>query len=99
MSTKWEVCPTCDGEGKSSAYLGTFTADDIAEHDPEFMEDYFAGHFDRKCTECNGLRVVPEPTCEPNTPDTCDDCAAIYDKRESDAERRAEERMLYGSSY
>lgn len=26
--------------------------------DDDFADDYFAGNFDRKCEDCNGLRVV-----------------------------------------
>lgn len=55
---KFLVCPECLGSGSSSAYLGAFTGDDIAQMDDEFMEDYFAGNFDRKCDNCNGQRVV-----------------------------------------
>lgn len=57
---KFVVCPSCEGRGASSAYLGAFTSDDIDQMDPEFMEDYFAGSFDRTCTDCKGRNVVPE---------------------------------------
>lgn len=55
---KFIVCPNCGGTGSSSAYLGAFTSDDMHDMDDEFMDDYFAGNFDRKCDECNGQRVV-----------------------------------------
>ena len=57
LPTHREVCPTCDGKGTSSAYLGAFSGDDMRE-DPEFFEDYMAGRYDRTCEECNGLRVI-----------------------------------------
>ena len=56
---RFTVCPACGGSGASSAYLGAFTSEDIAEMDDEFMEDYFEGRFDRKCTTCDGNNVVP----------------------------------------
>jgi DnaJ-class molecular chaperone len=51
---KWEICSTCRGNGKSSAYLGAFTRSEMDEEGPEFMEDYMAGHYDRTCDDCNG---------------------------------------------
>ena len=58
-----EVCPDCDGEGKT--YLGwsaseqpAFTEEDFYEEGPDFREDYFSGAYDRTCPECKGLRVV-----------------------------------------
>lgn len=56
--SKYQVCPTCEGEGQSSAYLGAFTASEMEEQGPEFMEDYIAGRYDRPCDECQGRRVV-----------------------------------------
>jgi hypothetical protein len=55
---KWEVCDECGGSGVSSAYLGSFTRDELDDAGEEFAEDYFAGRYDRKCPECDGLRVV-----------------------------------------
>lgn len=55
---KFIVCPECEGTGTSSAYLGAFTSDDMAQMDDEFMDDYFAGRYDRHCDECKGQRVV-----------------------------------------
>jgi hypothetical protein len=51
---KFEICPQCNGSGKSSAYLGAFTADEMNERDDEWREDYFAGRFDRQCETCVG---------------------------------------------
>lgn len=55
LPTRYEVCPTCDGEGKSSAYLGVIERDDWS---PEELEDYLRGAYDRRCDECQGERVV-----------------------------------------
>lgn len=61
LPAKYTVCGTCQGRGKTSNYLGAFTAETMDEAGSEFMEDYFAGNFDRPCEECNGLRVVLVP--------------------------------------
>lgn len=70
LPTKFEVCPQCEGKGKSSAYLGAFSGRRLEEmrDDPEWCEDYFGGRFDRPCETCKGLRVVPvvdERLCDP----------------------------------
>jgi DnaJ-class molecular chaperone len=64
MPAKYEVCPTCHGKGSSSAYLGAFTQSDMDEMDQDWFDDYLAGHFDRPCEECKGLRVVLVPDME-----------------------------------
>lgn len=55
---KWEICGHCEGEGTSSAHLGAFTGDQMAEMDDEFIEDYFAGRYDRACEHCGGSGKV-----------------------------------------
>lgn len=57
VPTKWEICRTCRGAGRSSAYLGAFTADQMAE-DPDFAADYAAGEYDRTCDRCGGSGKV-----------------------------------------
>lgn len=60
LPTTWQICGTCRGNGTSSAYLGAFSQDDMAE-DPDFAEDYMAGQYDRSCDECDGegkIKVV-----------------------------------------
>lgn len=56
---KFAVCSSCEGRGATSAHLGAFTSDDMHDMDDEFMEDYFAGSFDRTCKDCKGQNVVP----------------------------------------
>jgi hypothetical protein len=58
LPARWEICNHCRGTGKSSAYLGAFTREDMEEEGPEFMEDYMAGHYDRPCDDCEGLGRV-----------------------------------------
>lgn len=55
---KWEICPECDGHGKSSAYLGAFSMEDLAEQGDDFQEDYFAGAYDRPCQRCRGAGKI-----------------------------------------
>jgi len=57
LPTHWEICSSCEGEGTSSAYLGSFTQEDFDE-DPDFAEDYMSGQYDRACPECNGSGKV-----------------------------------------
>lgn len=53
-----KVCGRCHGEGTHDCWEGGMTGDEMAEQGPEFFEDYMSGVYSRKCTECNGLRVV-----------------------------------------
>lgn len=56
--SKWAVCSHCDGEGKSSAYLGAFTASEWHDQDEDFRENYLAGDYDRPCEACSGRTTV-----------------------------------------
>lgn len=56
---KWCICPRCEGNGTSSAYLGAITRDTF-DDDPEFAEDYMAGRYDRPCDECGGSGKVKQ---------------------------------------
>lgn len=58
---KWDICGACDGEGASSAYLGAFTSNDLHDLGDEFIEDYFAGIYDRACEECGGTGKLLVP--------------------------------------
>ena len=59
LPAKMEVCGRCDGRGvhDPDGFSNGFTREDFAE-DPDFAEDYFAGKYDVKCTECGGRNVV-----------------------------------------
>ena len=58
MSPKFEVCPTCAGEGSTvHPGLSVWTESDRYD-DPEGFEHMLAGRYDVTCPECNGLRVV-----------------------------------------
>lgn len=84
---KWHICGSCRGDGKSSAYLGAFTAEDMRE-DPDFAEEYMAGRYDRTCEECNGagkVALVDRRGCKP-------ELLAEWDEmRRFDAECRREQ--------
>ncbi|MCV7174840.1 hypothetical protein [Mycolicibacterium sphagni] len=55
---KFEVCPRCRGRGVHDGWDGGMTGDEMAEQGPEFFDDYQSGVYDKRCTVCNGLRVV-----------------------------------------
>lgn len=57
---RWCICGQCDGHGKSSAYLGAFTREQLEDEGSEFIEDYIAGGYDRTCDVCGGLGRVKE---------------------------------------
>ncbi|GJE54541.1 hypothetical protein [Methylobacterium thuringiense] len=51
---KFEICSCCSGHGKSSAYLGAYTSDEMADQGPDFFDEYMAGTYDRTCDACDG---------------------------------------------
>ena len=78
------VCPRCNGRGASSAHLGDVT--EWLREDPDAIEDYMGGVYDRECHECHGLRVVDEPVEEGSDPA---DWASLMDWLRWAAEDRA----------
>jgi hypothetical protein len=58
LPTKWAVCYACNGEGKTSAYLGAFTPDELDREGEDFVIDYWNGAYDRECETCNGRTTV-----------------------------------------
>ena len=54
------VCPSCRGEGHTSAFnIGVITADDWNnDWDEEAQDDYLAGNYDEICPTCRGNKVV-----------------------------------------
>jgi hypothetical protein len=60
--SKWQICPRCEGEGKSSAYLGAFSAEEFHDQfNDDEADDYIAGRYDRTCEMCGGSGKV-QPT-------------------------------------
>jgi len=61
LKTKWEVCPTCNGNGRhvnAAIDCCGLTREDF-DQDPGFETEYFNGTYDVTCNECGGRRVVP----------------------------------------
>lgn len=56
----WRICPSCEGHGVSSAYLGVLTQERLAELGADWAEDYRNGIFDRQCRYCDGTGKVRE---------------------------------------
>lgn len=86
----WAICGCCEGEGKSSLYLGAITESDRGpggsweDHD-EFAE-YMRGGYDRTCGECRGsgkVRVVDHEKL------TDAEAEALRDEVEAEREYRA----------
>lgn len=90
LPSKWVICSCCDGHGKSSAYLGAFTRDDLDDEGIDFQEDYFAGRYDRACDDCGGTGKVLIADYERMTPDQR---AAYDDQCRIDREDRETTRM------
>ena len=90
LPSKWTICSACQGEGKSSAYLGAFTRDDLDQQGPEWCEDYFAGRLDRACETCDGAGKVRVVDWSKLTKQQKADWNAQV---RADREIRAEERM------
>ena len=91
------VCDQCCGTGTMvdpSIDCNGISSDDF-DADPQFREDYFAGMFDMKCSQCNGLRVEGHPEWNPTNPlhEALRDYAT--DMAELEQERRIELRYGY----
>lgn len=95
LPAHWAICHTCQGDGKHSRALGSFTSDDWAELDDEWKEDYMAGRFDAICETCKGSGKVLEVDRDMCT--TAEQKAALQsmdDDAEYEREARAERRMM-----
>jgi hypothetical protein len=68
LASKWEVCPCCSGDGKSSAHLGAITGDQMRD-EPDFAEAYKTGEYDRRCDDCGGSGKVRAPDYRAMRPD------------------------------
>lgn len=94
LPAHYEVCSTCQGAGKSSAYLGAFTSSEWADQDPDWKEDYLSGAYDRQCETCKGLRVVPivdREACK--TPEQKEALEHIDAQAEYERDCRSEQQM------
>ncbi len=60
---KMKCCPTCEGRGthvNPSIDSNGISAEEMDEHGEEFRRDYISGVYDVRCSQCRGLRVVPD---------------------------------------
>lgn len=64
----WCICPECDGEGKHSRNLGSFTQSEFNESfDTEDSRDaYFRGDYDQTCNTCAGTGKIREDDTDSN---------------------------------
>ncbi len=68
LPSKNEVCTRCFGSGTHDSWDNGMTADEMYEWGDDFVDDYFAGHYDTVCEECNGnnvVAVIDEQRCTP----------------------------------
>lgn len=62
----WEICDYCRGDGSHSNHLGVIQTEDW---EPEELDDYMRGAYDRNCEECGGSGKVRVPDHDAMTPD------------------------------
>ena len=87
----WEICSCCNGEGKSSAYLGAYSREEFEESfDYEEQEAYFNGDYDRACETCKGSGKVLEVNYEQLNPKQKKAVNSYYDALSAE---RSERRM------
>jgi hypothetical protein len=96
LPAKYEVCWRCQGAGVHDCWEGGMTSDEMYEQGPEFVDDYFDGVYDTRCTVCRGERVLAEVDRNRLTAEM----RARYDKHvqqraEWEAELAHEQRMGY----
>lgn len=59
----WIICPECNGDGKHSRHLGSFSREDIErDWDPDSWQDYLDGAYDQQCDVCRGTGKVRQQT-------------------------------------
>lgn len=92
LNAKFEVCPTCHGQGKHSLRLGVITQEQIdRDWDPDDFQDYLDGAYDQACETCKGKRVVLVPDPDRNSQEDMKAWEqALKDIREMYAEQWAE---------
>ncbi len=61
LPAKWEICGTCQGEGRHSLALGAITEEDRDQYwSEDEWDDYRAGGYDSQCDTCKGSGKVLE---------------------------------------
>ena len=99
----WEVCPTCQGNGKHvSPNIDRYgISQQDFDDDPDFADSYFSGAYDVTCSQCDGLRVVRgvEPTTDNGWAFMDNVKQLVDDHWEHERECAAERRYMYGPEY
>ena len=54
----WMVCPDCRGKGVHTLHGYAYTAADVDELGPEFLEDMHDGLYDTVCETCRGRTTI-----------------------------------------
>lgn len=70
LPAKWEICDTCNGNGKHSHAIGAITSSEWSGWDMDEQEDYFAGRYDSTCEECKGsgkVKTIDDSQVNPET--------------------------------
>lgn len=71
LPSKWDICSTCNGNGKHSLAVdghGITESERERDWDEESWSDYMQGRYDQTCTPCDGtgkVRVVDEDHLSP----------------------------------
>lgn len=81
----WEICDTCEGEGKHSYGMGSFTMSEWEAEGEDFQRNYMAGRYDRRCGDCKGagkVRVIDHDAFEAQSPEDY----ALWQKQEQEDE-------------
>jgi len=97
VPAKWVLCPDCGGEGTLPP---GYVLSEEQTSDPEFMEDYMAGKYDRQCHICRGASklLVPDRVFLSESLLEAMEIEAEAE-RENAAEIESERRYLYGPEY
>lgn len=97
VPARWVICGCCDGNGKSSAYLGAITAEEWhRDWDSDEQESYMRGDYDRPCDACGGRGSVLEIARDGDL--TAEQRAAIDFQDEEEREAAADRRMAWYES-
>jgi len=93
IGTRWEVCPRCNGEGHHGN--PAFDGASVSDFDEEFLDGYFSGDYDVKCSDCSGRTTVKVDDLSSLTPEQAQNYAEqkhqeAYDRHTAYLNYRAE---------
>lgn len=90
ISSRWEVCPRCNGEGSHGN--PAFDGASISDFDEEFLDGYFSGDHDVSCSDCSGRTTVKVDDLSSLTPEQFENYAI---ERRQEAEDRHADYITY----